>query len=113
MTVYYKIRLILLQNATTILLQKATEIYYKRRQDFYYKMRQFYYNMRQLLQIATILLQNPTVITKCDVNYKLNLILSIPVSILQEKLRKYSLLYKSWDLRSCILIKVKSFTSSL
>ena len=35
-------------------------------------MRQvFYYKMRQLLQIATILLQNVTVITKCDVYYKL------------------------------------------
>ena len=43
---------ILLQNATAILLQNATEVYYK---------------MRPLLQIATILLQNPTVITKCDV----------------------------------------------
>ena len=34
-------------------------------------MRQFYYKMRQLLQIATILFQNVTVITKCDVYYKL------------------------------------------
>ena len=47
------------------------------RQMFYYKMRQlFYYKMRQefvtkclrflLLQIATVLLQNATVITNCD-----------------------------------------------
>ena len=35
-------------------------------------MRQiFYYKMRQLLQNATILLQNATIITKCDVCYKL------------------------------------------
>ena len=41
-------------------------------QLFYYKMRQgFYYKMRQLLQNMTILLQNATVITKCNVFYKL------------------------------------------
>ena len=34
-------------------------------------MRQFYYKLRQLLQTATTLLQNATVITKCDVFYKL------------------------------------------
>ena len=49
MTVYYKMRQILLQNATAILLQNATEVYYKMRQVFYYKMRQFYYKMQQLL----------------------------------------------------------------
>ena len=49
-------RKILLQNATVVLLQNATEVYYK---------------MRQLLQIATILLQNVTVITKFDVYCKL------------------------------------------
>ena len=54
----------LLQNATAILLQNAREVYYKMCQVFYYKM-------RQLLQIATTLLQNATVITKCDVYYKL------------------------------------------
>ena len=64
MTLYYKMRKILLQNATVILLQNTTEVYYKMRQVFYYKM-------RQLLQIAMILLQNVTVITKCDVYYKL------------------------------------------
>ena len=57
-------RQILLQNATAILLQNATEVYYKMRQGFYYKL-------RQLLQNATILLQNTTVITKCDVYHKL------------------------------------------
>ena len=51
MTVYYKKRRILLQN--------AAEIYSKMRQVFYYKMRQF-------LQTATILLQNVTYITNCD-----------------------------------------------
>ena len=45
-TVYYKMRQILLQNATAILLQNATEVYYKMRQAFYYKMRQFYYKIR-------------------------------------------------------------------
>ena len=59
MTVYYKMRQILLQNVTSILLQNATELYYKMRQVFYYKM-------RQLLQIATTLLQNATFITNCD-----------------------------------------------
>ena len=52
MTLYYKMRQILLQNATAILLQNATEVYYKMRQVFYYKMRQ--------------LLQNATFITNCD-----------------------------------------------
>ena len=54
----------LLQNATAIFLQNTTEVYYKMRQVFYYKM-------RQLLQNVTILLQKATVITKCDVYYKL------------------------------------------
>ena len=71
MTVYYKMRQILLQNATAILLQNATEVYYKMRQVFYCKIRQFYYKMQQLLHISTILLQNATVITKCDAYYKL------------------------------------------
>ena len=53
MAVYYKMRQILLQNATTILLQNATKVYYKMRQVFYHKMRQFYYKMRHLLQNAT------------------------------------------------------------
>ena len=56
---HYKMRQISLQN--------ATESYYKIGQ-VYYKLR--YYKMRQLLQIATILLQNATVISKCDVYYK-------------------------------------------
>ena len=54
----------LLQNVTAILLQNATEVYYKMCQVFYFKM-------RQLLQNAMILLQNATVITKCDVYCKL------------------------------------------
>ena len=49
----------LLQNATAILLQNAAEVYWKMRQFFYYKM-------RQLLQIATTLLKNATVVTKSD-----------------------------------------------
>ena len=54
MTLYYKMRQILLQNATVILLQIATEVYYKKPQVFCYKMRQFYYKMRRLLQIAPV-----------------------------------------------------------
>ena len=64
-------RKILLQSATAILLQNATEVHDKMRQFFYYKMRQFYCKMQQLLQNATILLQNATGITKCDVYHKL------------------------------------------
>ena len=71
MTRYCKMRQILLQNGTAILLQNATEVYCKLRQVSYYKMRQFYYKMRQLLKIATISLQNATVITKCHVYCKL------------------------------------------
>ena len=56
MTVYYKMRQILLQNATGILLQNATEVYYKMSQVFYYKMRQFYYKMRQLSQNVMFIL---------------------------------------------------------
>ena len=47
MTLYYKMRQILLQDATAILLQNVTEVYYKMRQVFYYKM-------RCLLQTATV-----------------------------------------------------------
>ena len=49
LTVYHKMRQILLQNATAIFLQNA----------------------KILLQNAKILLQNATVIPKCDVYYKL------------------------------------------
>ena len=59
MTVCYRMRQILLQNATAILLQIVTEVCYKMCKVFYYKM-------RQLLQIATTLLQNATFITNCD-----------------------------------------------
>ena len=58
MTVYYKMRQILLQNATTILLQNVTEVYYKMRQVFYYKMRQFYYKMQVIIKCY--------VFTSCD-----------------------------------------------
>ena len=47
MTVYYKMRQILLQNETAIFLQNATEVYYK--------MLQFYYKIRQLLQNAAFI----------------------------------------------------------
>ena len=71
MTVYYKMRQILLQNVTAILLQNATESCCKMHQVFCYKIRQVYYKMRQLLQIVTTLWQNATIITKCDVYYNL------------------------------------------
>ena len=41
MTLNYKIRQILLQNATAILLQDMAKVYCKMRQDFYYKLRRF------------------------------------------------------------------------
>ena len=52
------------QNVTAILLQTVTEIYYKMRQIF-------------LLQNATVLLQNVTVITDCDSFYKMRRLLQI------------------------------------
>ena len=54
MTVYYKMRKILLQNATAILLQNVTEVYYKMPRFFITKLRYFYYKMRRLLQIAIV-----------------------------------------------------------
>ena len=51
-------RQILLQNVTAILLQNETKVYYKMCQIF-------------LLQNVTVLLQNATVNTKCDVYCKL------------------------------------------
>ena len=89
MTLYYKMRQTL-QNATAILLQNATEVYHKMRQVFYYKMRQFYYKMRQLSQIAAILLQNATVIAKCDVYYKMRSINAFRVK--PSRLKKVDLL---------------------
>ena len=53
----------LLQNAIASLLQNASV--------FYYKIWHCHYKMRQLLKDAKILLQIATVITKCDVCYKL------------------------------------------
>ena len=57
-------RLILLHNVTAILLKKCDRILLQNASGLYYKM-------RQLLQIATILLQNTTVMTKCDLYHKL------------------------------------------
>ena len=64
MTVYYKMRQTLLQNASAILLQNAAEVYYKMRQVFCYKFTKCdsYYNMRRLLQIATV---QTTFYSKC------------------------------------------------
>ena len=53
-----------------------------------------YYKMRRLSQ-------NATFIKIARVLKILNLILVIPISILQEKLHKYSLLYKSCNLQVC------------
>ena len=50
MTLYHKMRKILLQNATAILLQNVTEVYYKMRRFFISKC-DSYYKMRRLLQI--------------------------------------------------------------
>ena len=61
MTVYYKMRQMLSQNATAILYDKMQQKFIK-----YYKMRQFYYKIQQLLKNATIVLQNVSVITNCD-----------------------------------------------
>ena len=71
MTLYYKMRQTLLQNATAILLQNAAKVYQKMLQIFslkvqhfitkcssYYKMRLCYYKKRQLLK-------NALFITKC------------------------------------------------
>ena len=55
MTVYYKIWKILLQNATAILLRNATSL----------KCVKFF------ITKWTVVLENATVITKCDVYYKL------------------------------------------
>ena len=63
MTLYYKMRQLLLQNTTAIISQNVTIVCQKMRQVFYYKIPQFYYKMRHLLQNTLILLQNATVIT--------------------------------------------------
>ena len=47
MALYYKMRQILLQNATAVLLQNATKVYYKMCQVIYYKLRRFYDKLRQ------------------------------------------------------------------
>ena len=58
MTLYNKMRQILLQNVAAILQQNAAKRYYKMRQVFYYKMLQLYYKMQQLLQ-------NVVLVTEC------------------------------------------------
>ena len=64
MTVYYKMRQILLQNATAILLQNATEVNYKMGQDFITKCNSFIKKMR-------VITKGDNFITKCGVYYKL------------------------------------------
>ena len=58
MTVYYKMRYILFQNATAILLSKCDRNLLQNVSGF-------------LLKNATVLLQNVTAFTKCVVYYKL------------------------------------------
>ena len=66
MPVCYKMRQILLQNATATFLQNVSEVYHKmnkffikkcdrfiRKCDSYYKLGRLYYKVRQLLQNAT------------------------------------------------------------
>ena len=53
MTLYHKMRKILLQNATAILLQNVTEVYYKMRRFFISKC-DSYYKMRRSLQIPKV-----------------------------------------------------------
>ena len=70
MTVYHKIRKILLQNAITVLLQNATEVYCKMRRDSiitkcgsYYKLRRFHYKMRRLLQMRQYNVSNKLIMS--------------------------------------------------
>ena len=55
MRLYYKMRQILLQNATEFSYKMRLVFYYNMRQ-FYYKIQQFHYSMRQLLQNATFII---------------------------------------------------------
>ena len=61
----------LLQNATNVITKCDSYFITKRDRSLLQNASFFYYKMRQLLQNAAILLQNATVITKCDVYYKL------------------------------------------
>ena len=63
MTAYYKTRQILLQNDGAILLQNVSG-FYSKYDDFITKRNSYY-------KLPRFLLQNPTVITKCNVCYKL------------------------------------------
>ena len=71
MTLYFKMREILLQNTTADYYKMRHKFITKCVRFFCCKMPQFYCRMRQLLQNATIILQNATIITKCNVYYKL------------------------------------------
>ena len=61
MTVYYRMRQILLQNATEVF-YKMRQVFFSRKcasfitkYDSYYKLRRFCYKMQQLLQNATFI----------------------------------------------------------
>ena len=73
MTVYYKMRQVLLQNLTALLLQNATEVYYKIRQLFLLQ------NTRVLLQNATFSTNCDDFITKCGSSYKMQRLLQIVI----------------------------------
>ena len=62
---------ILLHNATAILRQNATEVYYKMRKEIYCKCDILFYKLWQLLQNASILLQNAAVFTNRGIYHKM------------------------------------------
>ena len=64
MTVCYKVRQILLQNATAILLQNVTAILLQNATGVYYKMQFF-------LQNTIVITHSDDFITKCDSYYKI------------------------------------------
>ena len=73
MVLSYKMRQILLQNATDISLQNKKKVHYKMRQLFYYKMQ---YKMRQLFYYKMQVITNwDNFVTKCESYYKMRQLL--------------------------------------
>ena len=60
---------ILLQSETVILLRNETKVYCKERHLFHYER----LNCNSFYKILTILLQNASAVTKCNVHYKFHL----------------------------------------
>ena len=110
MTVYYKVRQILLQNAIAILLQNVTEVYYKMRQVFSYEMRRFCYKIRQLLkmgrllQIATVQVQifsstEHSMTEKLKISDKyINIVIIIHLFTVARIIHKLSLHLHNWSM---------------